>query len=364
MQELAAAMATAPEDMLARFVALAMEFTSGTSAGLSIFEPDPAPGLFRWRHVHGALAPFENMSTPREDSPCGVTLDRNEVTLCAHPETIYDWIAAARLVVPEVLLVPLHLPEERPLGTLWVVAAHPGQFDLGHAERLAELGRFAGMAVKMIRSEAALRAALDEQEMLAREMSHRLKNLFAMADGMIRGSARQAATVAEMAETLSGRLHALAGAHALVQREAGGHASGEPVDLRDLIGKVVGGHQAAPGPARLELAGPALVCGARAVQALALVLHELATNAAKYGALSGDTGAVRIAWRHEGDMLDLDWRERGGPRITATPDKSGFGSTLVSHTVERQLGGSIRQDWLPEGLRVAIRLPLSRLAPQ
>ena len=95
LRELLGQMASEPEYVLPRFVSLAMELTGGSSAGISLLEPEPAPGHFRWRYLHGVLAPFENATTPRNDSPCGVTLDRSAPVLVEHPERVYDWIAKA-----------------------------------------------------------------------------------------------------------------------------------------------------------------------------------------------------------------------------------------------------------------------------
>ena len=109
LQDLAARMADQPEEVLPRFVDLALEMTGGVSAGLSLYEENPSPGVFRWTYLRGMLAPFEGTTTPRDFSPCGITLDRNAPVLSLHPERVYDWIADANIVVPEVLLVPLYI---------------------------------------------------------------------------------------------------------------------------------------------------------------------------------------------------------------------------------------------------------------
>lgn len=354
LHALAAAMSQTPAEVLPEFVKLAMELTGGISAGLSLYEADPAPGVFRWRHLQGLLAPFENATTPRHDSPCGVTLDRNGPTLSTHPETIYEWISGADIIVPEVLLVPLYIGSAEPLGTLWIVAAEEGHFHRGHADSAVELASFAGIALKMIREEQRLRDALGEQELLAREMSHRLKNLFAMTDGMIHGSARKAESVQELATALSGRLHALADAHSLVQRDAGATGSGKTIDLADLIRDVVKAHElAGDGGSRIAVEGPRVPCGEHATNGVALMIHELATNAAKYGALAVPAGRVEIDWRLDGGRLILRWAESGGPRV-AQPVRTGFGTSLIAMTAERQFHGKIGYDWAPEGLAVTI----------
>ena len=105
--------------------------------------------------------------------------------------------------------------------------------------------------------------------------------------------------------------------------------------------------------------GPALSVGERATNSLALLFHELATNAAKYGALSADQGAVEIEWDADEKDLRLQWRETGGP-VTAPPDKQGYGTRLVNVTLQ-QLGGKIDYDWRAEGLVARMQLPISSL---
>ena len=226
LQDLAGRMADHPAEVLPRFVDLAMEMTGGVSAGLSLYEPDPAPGVFRWRYLRGRLAPFEDATTPRNFSPCGVTLDRNAPVLSSHPERVYDWISDAGIVVPEVLLVPLYLGGKEPLGTLWIVSDKEGHFDSGHARVMTELAGFVGIALRMLNSERRLKEALEQQERLTSEMSHRVKNLFALTTGIVRVSEKAAKTPAEMSKMVSGRLDALAEADALVRRSFANKATG------------------------------------------------------------------------------------------------------------------------------------------
>lgn len=151
MQELARHMLDDPAAILPRFVDLALEITNGASAGLSLYEKDPAPGVFRWRHLRGVLSPFEDSLTPRNYSPCGVTLDQNAPVLSLHPERYYNWISDASIIVPEVLLVPLHLNRDEQLGTLWIVAHEEGHFTRGHADSMTELAAFVSIALRMLR---------------------------------------------------------------------------------------------------------------------------------------------------------------------------------------------------------------------
>ncbi|MDB5453470.1 MAG: histidine kinase [Caulobacteraceae bacterium] len=365
IQELAARMADRPEDVLPRFVDLAMEITGGISAGISLYEAEPAPGVFRWRYLRGTLAPFDGATTPRNFSPCGVTLDQNGPVLSVHPERVYDWISDASIVVPEVLLVPLYLQGSVPLGTLWIISEKEGHFHREHARAMTELASFVGIALRMLNTERKLLSALEEQETLTKEMSHRVKNLFAITDGMIRMSARTAADKNEMARALSGRLHALASAHSLVSRnlrEVG--RTPRTGDVGALIRAVVAPHDHAVGPAarRFLIDGPVIPCGDRAMNGVALIFHELTTNAAKYGALTSHDGRVEVRWVEEGEDLILSWSEHGGPPVAPAPSHDGFGSALVRSTVASQFRGALTYDWKPHGLQVTLRIPLAKLA--
>lgn len=363
LQDLAARMGDQPEEVLPRFVDLAMEMTGGVSAGLSLYEPEPAPGVFRWTYLRGLLEPFNGATTPREFSPCGITLDLNSPVLSLHPERVYDWIADANIIVPEVLLVPLYLGGIAPLGTLWIVSEREGYFDSGHARAMTELASFVGTALRVVRSEKRLNHALDAQEMLTREMSHRVNNLFVVAEGMIRISLRASATKEELAENLSDRLHAFARAHALV-RASFSQDGVVPIgsEITDMIRTIIQPHEAANGGPRFSIEGPPIRCGEQASNSIALIFHELTTNAVKYGALTREEGHIAVNWRRDGENLAIRWTERGGPRIETPPDTLNFGTTLVEKTVTQRLNGTLNYEWLPEGMRAAITIPTEALS--
>lgn len=357
-------MAETSAEVLPRFVELAMERTGAVSAGLSVYDADEVPDIFRWQHLRGTLSRFENATTPRDNSPCGVTLDLNGPVLMAHPERAYDWIAAEKLVLPEVLLVPLVVDADEPLGTLWMVADEKDHFDRGDARAATELATFAGIALRMIRQSERSQSALEEQETVALEMSHRLKNIFAVTDSMIRGTARNAGTAEAMADVLSGRVHALASAHSVVNRKASDlSAAPESSDLEALIRRVVHAH-VTPGASadRFFIEGGPIACGDHARNGIALITHELATNALKYGALSAVDGRVAISWQADDAGLTLVWEESGGPKVTSAPASLGFGSTLIKRIVTGQFGGCIEQQWKESGLVVTLTLARARFA--
>jgi two-component sensor histidine kinase len=364
LQDLAQQMIDHPADVLPRLVDLALEMCEGTSAGLSLFEASPAPGIFRWHDLRGILAKFEGATTPRRFSPCGACLDLNTPILSQHPERFYTWIAEADISVPELLLVPLHMGGPEELGTLWVVADDEGHFNSGHSRVLTELAKFAGIAIRTHRTEQRLQQALEHQETLTREMSHRVKNVFALTDGMVRISARTASDPQEMARILSGRLGALALAHDLVRRVSGRDG---PLDAGAALGNLIHAivlpfeNSVAVERARFNINGPVVLLGSPAANGLALVFHELATNSAKYGALTADDGFIEVRWSQQNGRVDLTWRERGGPIIEASPPSSGFGTTLAKKTVVGQLGGELSYDWLPEGVVVSISVPVESL---
>lgn len=364
LQDIGGQMLDHPEQVLPRLVERAMQMTGATSAGISAFEPqEGTPGIFRWRDLYGDLACFEGATTPRNYSPCGVCLDRFEPTLTRRPERYYAWIAEAGVICPEVLLVPLYVAHGQPLGTLWVVSEKEGQFDSGHARIMRELASFAGIALAVLQNQQQLQDALAHQELVSREMEHRVNNVFFVIDAMIHVGKRTATSTPEFADTLSGRLRALAAAHALVRRGFGLEppGSGRPAaTLHELVAAIFKPYETAGQRCRL-VNGKDFELGGHAVTSLALVFHELATNAAKYGALSAEAGHVALSWEPQGETLAFQWLEEGGPPITATPEQEGFGSTLLRNTLIRQLGGNFVTHWRKAGLSVEFSLPLTRL---
>lgn len=365
IQDLAAKMVTAPEEVLPRFVDVAMELTGGVSAGLSLYEDLPSPGVFRWKCLRGALAPFEDATTPRDFSPCGVTLDQNAPVLSLHPERFYNWISDAKIVVPEVLLVPLYFTTPEPQGTLWIVSEKEKHFNREHVRIATELATFVGIAIQMVRTQERLQVALEEQETLTKEMSHRLKNLFAVSEGMVRMTMKTANTVSEMGQSLIGRFHALATAHALIRRSfSPDSALTQDLDVAELISTIVQPHerQLIGRNSRFVIEGSSVKCGQHSVNGIALIFHELATNAVKYGALANDKGRVGVSWKVEDEALAFHWHEFDGPELAGEPQATGFGSKLLTDTVTRQFGGSLNHGWERSGLRVQINIPLKNLS--
>jgi two-component sensor histidine kinase len=352
IQDLAQQMADRPTEIIPRLVALAMEICDGVSAGVSVL--DPETNRFRWLGVQGALAAMQGVTVPRQNSPAGICMDIGGPVLMAQPGRAFGWMQGGALPVSELLLVPLQSKGAAPLGTLWVIAKEAGHFDSGHARSMSDLATFAAIALRMIQSEERLSQALSIQETLAEEMNHRVKNVFALAESMVRLSARSAVSKEDLAVKLIGRLHALADAHALVRRRFD-QMPWEGADFCEILTRILLPHD----EGRSVIRGPTLCVGERAATSLALLFHELATNAAKYGSLSIDQGAVEIEWDADEKDIRLQWRETGGP-ATKPPERQGNGVRLVNATIQ-QLGGKIEYDWRPEGLIARLRLPIASL---
>jgi PAS domain S-box-containing protein len=199
------------------------------------------------------------------------------------------------------------------------------------------------------------------RQLLVQELNHRVKNLFAMTSGMVALTARTAETPKQMAAALRGRIEALARAHELIRPAiTGSEPSDGETSVAGIVEAILAPHVNQGSPSQMTFEGPSLRIGPKAATILTLVLHELATNASKYGALSVPDGHLRITWI-KGAMLTLLWQEEKGPTISGPPKAEGFGSQLARRSVTDQLGGAIAYDWRPEGLQVRIDLPLSQL---
>jgi two-component sensor histidine kinase len=200
--------------------------------------------------------------------------------------------------------------------------------------------------------------AEERQELLLNELNHRVKNTLATVQSLARQSLRGAASPDLASQTLEARLMALSQTHNLLtQRHWQGAALG------DVLAAELAPYMEGARP-RVRLQGPPVNLPPQAALALGMTFHELATNAAKYGALSMPEGEVAITWeadRGESPRVRLCWVESGGPPVEE-PTRRGFGSRLIERGVRNELGGVLRLEFRREGLRCEIELPLE--APQ
>ncbi len=197
-------------------------------------------------------------------------------------------------------------------------------------------------------------------ELLAGEMSHRVMNLLHIATALTQISSRSAATKEDMARELTNRLMALGRAQELVRPRPG--RKNEGALLGDLISVLLAPYDEKGASVRIRVSVPKMTVGEASSTTLALVLHELATNSAKYGALSVASGTLDVSCNANDDEVAIMWTERGGPPVVAPVVTQGFGSKLVHRSMAAQLDGTIAFDWSEEGLAVTLRMGKDRLA--
>ena len=202
--------------------------------------------------------------------------------------------------------------------------------------------------------------AEEANELLAGEMSHRVKNLLHIATALTQITKRSAATKEDMAHELTDRLMALGRAQELVRPVPG--RKNEAALLGDLISILLAPYDEKGATVRIRVSVPKMNVGETSSTALALVIHELATNSAKYGALSLASGTVDVSCNANDDEVVVTWTERGGPPIAAPATLEGFGSKLIHRSMSTQLGGAIAFDWSEEGVVVTLRMSKDRLA--
>lgn len=217
--------------------------------------------------------------------------------------------------------------------------------DLTETAQVREALHQASLALRVREEEQAAAAA--RQEVMINELNHRVKNTLAMIQSLARQSFSGSEPVA--LESFTERLVALSRAHDLLTERTWLNA-----DLAEVVARTLG-----PYGERARFTGPPLSLTPNSAVTMSMILHEMATNAVKYGALSADEGLVEVHWTLDGDhSLTLIWRERGGPPVTA-PGRDGFGSRLITASVQHEFGGQVQVEHLPQGLACTIVIPLS-----
>jgi PAS domain S-box-containing protein len=218
---------------------------------------------------------------------------------------------------------------------------------------VGEPGKPPTRIIGVVQDITARKREEDEREALVAELDHRVKNVLASVQSLAAQSARKTASLDAFLKTFAGRLEAMASAHTLLTATRWRGA-----EIGNIAAAELGG--LAPGQARWE--GPEIILNPRATNALTLALHELATNAVKYGALSSETGRVEVAWRvHSQGGFELTWAERGGPSVEP-PTRRGFGATLLERVTGRELGGKATLEFRRDGVRALLTADASALA--
>jgi two-component sensor histidine kinase len=202
--------------------------------------------------------------------------------------------------------------------------------------------------------------AEEQQTMMVAELNHRVKNILAIVQSVAAQTQRASGSLEDFADAFTGRLKALAIAHDILTQ-----TRWIGIGLSELLTAVLAPYRT-PEEQRISIQGPAVLLPARAVVPLSMVLHELTTNAAKYGALSKQRGSIEISWQLNGAIdkaVELIWQERGGPKVKAKAKVSaGFGTTLIDRVVRHDLDGKTKIDFDPQGVRWTIAFPVGSLA--
>lgn len=208
--------------------------------------------------------------------------------------------------------------------------------------------------IRVVQDVTARKRWEEQQRLLINELNHRVKNTLATVQSIVAQTTRTAASAAEARDSIEGRLMALSQAHDVLTRE-----HWESAELADIVERATAPFRTAENR-RFQIQGPSIRVSPGRALALSMALHELATNAGKYGALTSVDGTVAISWSitpGEVPTFELEWCERGGP-VVAPPAARGFGSRLLERGVAQDLGGEVELEFAPAGVRFRVRAPL------
>jgi two-component sensor histidine kinase len=248
--------------------------------------------------------------------------------------------------------VPIHWPDGEVLGSLCAIDSQPRDWSESDLETLRDL-------VGILESELALLHAVNDRDTLLQEMNHRIKNLFSLINGLVRMERRNFESAEDLAASISTRIASLAIAHEMiVPVVAADAADAQHMDMRSILDRLLAPYA---NLSVIRLTGEPIPVGPKSVVYFTLAIHELATNAAKYGALSSEEGVLSLSWRADGGRLVFDWEETGLEWHETGQAGTGFGSRLLDITVKGQLGGAIITEVRPDRFAHRITLPLDRL---
>ncbi|MCC2651339.1 MAG: hypothetical protein K0Q60_1502 [Microvirga sp.] len=263
-----------------------------------------------------------------------------------------------RPVLRSLMAVPVLLRNGETHGVLVFGHQRPGEFTQRSERLLAGLTSQAAIALENSRLYRDAQTEIEErkqaqtqQSLLIRELHHRVKNTLATVQAVVGATARSALNIDDFYQAFVGRIISLANTHSLLTE-----AVWQTASLREIMEKELRPYNDVRGQ-RIALNGPAVELPSDAAVPIGMAIHELTTNAAKYGALSVSRGRVSVSWEaeetDEGTRLKLVWEESGGPEVSA-PTRQGFGSRLLHRVLATQLNAKVDMDFRPEGLRVAL----------
>jgi PAS domain S-box-containing protein len=344
-----------------------------------LFEPYPTPLFDENGRLCGAVNMLVDLTERQEsdaraaylaaivessdDIIVSKTLDGYITSWNAGAERIFGYKAEEMIGQPITRIIPpeLHKEEQHILAEL-KSGKHIDHFETVRVakdgRRIAvsltispvrdKLGNIIG-ASKVARDITQRKQAEETQRLLTNELNHRVKNVLASVQAIAQHTLRKTREPEEFARSFAGRIQSMARVHSLLTNSAW-----RGTDLHELLRDQLEIGMA--DEARLTAWGPSLQLSPQMSMHLALMLHELATNSAKYGALAAPEGRITVSWKVRDMELMFRWQERGGPKVSA-PASSGFGHTLIEHSAKSQ-GGSAHALWQAEGVTWEITLPL------
>ncbi|WP_442880197.1 PAS domain-containing sensor histidine kinase [Aurantimonas sp. A2-1-M11] len=313
---------------------------------------------------------FESFGMPRATAVFKPTFDGNGVLrsddILADPRygknAPHQGMPKGHLPVRSYLAVPVTSRSGEVIGGLFFGHPEPGQFSEHHETLMLGIAGQAAIAMDNARlyRDAQLeieqrRRAEEQQQLLINELNHRVKNTLAIVQSLAQQSFKSDVPSDAARANFNARLTALAAAHNLLTQR-----HWEKALLSEIISSSVGA-TAGASSAQVSSQGPEVVVSPQTAVSLAMAVHELSTNAIKYGALSSDRGTVAVTWKISNSearpRLRLEWREDGGPTVTA-PTRKGFGTRMIERGLAAELQGQVALEFAPDGLRCVIDAPL------
>jgi PAS domain S-box-containing protein len=301
-----------------------------------------AMGSWDWDIVKGDCLWDEGQCGIFGVDPKSFAVTREAVGALLHAEDLARLQAALDSIAEHGPAFQAEFRVRRPNGELrWCIGSAAASFD-GEGR----IVRLSGVTIDITERKQAE----ERQALLAREVDHRARNALALVQSIVRLT--RAEDVDSYVAAVEGRIKALARAHTVLSQ-----TRWQGADLAGLVDEELAPYRNGDAE-KIAAAGPDIVLQPATAQTLALALHELASNAAKYGALSAMTGRLRLGWQLSNNQLVLNWSETGGP-VARTPVVQGFGTRIIVTSIERQLGGKVAFEWRPEGLHCTFSIPRS-----